>query len=139
MRPALRRSPPSASSRPASAAAGTRSGASFVASTANVRAERRRILGGLLGGEPRRHRVVAALRLDIEPAQAEQPRILTLRHRAERIFRARAVTVELRGLRARSSSASGAPGRLFSAFAAWRCAARASPAPIAISPRETAS
>ena len=62
--------------------------------------QRRRILGGLLGGEPRRDRIVAALRLDIEPAQAEQPRILTLRHGAERVLGARAVAIELRGLRA---------------------------------------
>ena len=45
------------------------------------------------------HRIVGALRLDEQAAQAEQPRILALGHGAERGFRAFAIAVELRRLR----------------------------------------
>ena len=44
------------------------------------------------------NRIVGALRLDEEAAQAEQPRILALGHGAEGALRAVAVTVELRRL-----------------------------------------
>ena len=44
-------------------------------------------------------RIVGALRLDEQSAQAEQPRILALGHGAEGALRAFAVAVELRRLR----------------------------------------
>ena len=46
--------------------------------------ERRRGLRRLLGIAARRRRVVAALRLDVEAAQAEQLGVVALRHGAER-------------------------------------------------------
>ena len=61
--------------------------------------ERRRRLGGLLGEAARRHRVVAALRLDEEPAQPEQLRLRLIRHGAKRRIGAVARTGQLRGLR----------------------------------------
>ena len=46
-----------------------------------------------------RDRIVGALRLDEQPAQAEQPRVLALGHGAEGALRALAVALELRRLR----------------------------------------
>ena len=101
--------------------------------------ERGRVLGGLLGEQPRRDRVAAALRLDEQPAQAEQPRIGAPRHGAERFLGAGPVAVELRGLRAQQQRERLGRQATSRQCSAWRSAARTSPAPIAISPREIAS
>ena len=68
MRAALRSSPPSASMRPASAAAGAKVGASFAASSADALA---RVAIGLLGGKRARgehHRALAAIAFVVERA-----------------------------------------------------------------------
>ncbi len=60
---------------------------------------RRRALQRLLGNRNRGHRIIGALRLHEQPAQAEQPRLLALGHGAERTLRAGTIAVELGRLR----------------------------------------
>jgi hypothetical protein len=59
----------------------------------------RRDLQRFLGRGDRLQRIIAALRLDEQAAQAEQPRVFALGHRIERAMRAGAVAGELRCLR----------------------------------------
>ena len=59
----------------------------------------RRQLERFFGEHDRGNGIVGALRFDEQPAQAEQPGILALRHGAESALRAFAVAVELGGLR----------------------------------------
>ena len=74
-------------------------GAAIVEHRLSGPGERRRGLGRFLGGEPRGLRIVAPLRLDIEPAQAEQLGVVAPGHVAEGALGAGAVAGHLRRLR----------------------------------------
>ena len=85
----------SAASAPAQSAATQRK-----SSTAcPAQAERGRGLRGLLGVGARSERVIAALRLDEQAAQAEQLGVVALGHGAERELRGSTVAGQLRALR----------------------------------------
>ena len=76
-------------------------------------------------------RIVRALRLDEQSAQAEQPRILALRHGAEGALRALAVAVELRRLRVQQQRQ-----RIVRGMASRHLGMRAGGAEIAMADRE---
>ena len=101
-------------------------------------AERGRGVGGLLGIGARRGHVLAALRFDEEAAQAEQLGVVALRHGAERMLGRGAVAGELRGLGVEQKRQRLARRDALGFVARRACAARASPAPTAIRPREIA-
>ena len=90
-------------------------------------------LQGLLREHHRGNRIIGALRLDEQPAQTEQSRILTFGHGAKGRLRAGAVAVELRRLRMQQQRQ-----RIVAGMAArdigMRRAAEESPWPTASSP-----
>ena len=100
--------------------------------------QRWRGLGRFLGDAARGQRIVAALRLDIKPAQTEQLGVVAPGHGAERALGGGAVAGHLRRLRGeqqRQRIAGREPRRLVGRFARDACR---SPAPMAIRPREIA-
>ena len=81
---------------------------------------RRRQFQRLLGDHHRGDRIVGALRLDEQAAQAQQPRVLALGHGAEGALRALAVAVELRRLRVQQQRQRIVRGVAARASSAWR-------------------
>jgi hypothetical protein len=71
---------------------------------------RRRYLQRFFRDHDRGDRIVGALRLDEQPAQAEQPGVLALGHGAEGALRGLAVAVELRRLRVQQQRQRIVPG-----------------------------